>query len=293
MQVANRLYVASCYNLVFQKIIVRFINCSCRWLPKIYHDFSLVFPSGRDIGFGNGKQRVKVRVTNRQQVPLTPDNLQSLSFSIPGLHTRLKVTVSDIGLFHFGNVQVYILPSAPPDKPGRNSEAPLPPSLATFYLSENVGEVACSEPDVATRFFSPGHWSSGQFEQTPTDSSPRYEYSSSEDFYTCQTSPDSFPSTWSTRWDSAISSPLQDSTTPCTTPTKEGQCDELISVDFKGRRFARLLSRIMCTDGDVDATWAVTDFTDCGELEFSLRLDFLRPRPSIPRWMEGITEEYW
>ncbi|XP_062318667.1 uncharacterized protein LOC134021646 [Osmerus eperlanus] len=236
--------------------------------------------AGTDISFGF-KHGVEVRVTNRLEVPLTPDNLQSLSFSIPSLHIRLKGMIGNIGLFHYGNVEVYSLPPAPADKPDGDNETSLAPPLACFYLNEDVGEVMRADRDVTARLVTS---ECRQPEEITTDISPG-QHSGSEDFYTC-CSAGSSPATCSARWDSASGSTFHESPSlPGETPTSEGQRDELIYVSFKGKRYARVLSRLMCADGDVDGTWTVTDFTERGELVFSLRLDFIRPRPTIPRGM--------
>ncbi|XP_024236120.1 uncharacterized protein LOC112219145 [Oncorhynchus tshawytscha] len=272
--------------------------------------------AGKDISFAWGKG-VDVRVTNRLRVPLTPDNLQSLSFSIPGLHTRLNTTLEHVGLFHYGHLLVYNLPSVPADKPDKDSGVSLAPPLSCFYLGEDGGEVQGSARDdapagIVSNSVSPEgdcFYSAVQPEDSPVIDSPDLRgsdkqslCSGSENFYTCPSaaSLDSVPSPWSARWASAAMSPHYGSGSspnlPSSTPTSEDHSDsnELLSVEFKGRRYVRVLSRIKPRmDEDVEASWTVTDFTKHGEPVFSLRLDFMRPRPPLPRWMEGIAERYW
>ena len=178
-------------------------------------------------------------------------------------------------------MEVNCLPPAQADKPDGGNETSLAPPLACCYLDEDVGGVMRADRDVTTRLVTS---ECRQPVEITTEKSPGHEHSGSEDFYTC--SAGSSPATCCARWDSASGSSFRESPSlPGATPTSEGQRDELIYVSFKGKRYARILSRRMCTDGDVDGTWTVTDFTERGELVFSLRLDFIRPRPTIRRWV--------
>jgi hypothetical protein len=64
-------------------------------------------------------------------------------------------------------------------------------------------------------------------------------------------------------------------------------------VEFKGKRYVWVLSRVKPgRDEDVEASWRGTDFLKHREPVFSLRLDFMQHLPPVPRWMEGISEEY-
>lgn len=229
-------------------------------------------------------------IENRLQDPLTPDNLESLSFSVPGLRLRLDNTVAGVTLVHSGHVQVSKLSSALVGTPDRDNERACVPPLACFPMSEDSCQsVSTGAEDEARRAVSAPEgclFSNTPQGGAPSEDSPASTSTGSDDFYSCS-SQDSFPSTHSTCWESAVCSPNLRGTTQ----TEGGHHDEVISVDFKGGRYIRVLSRVGATDFDVEATWIATDFTEHGELVFSVRLDLTQPHPLIPQWMEE--KPYW
>ncbi|KAJ8002867.1 hypothetical protein DPEC_G00163420 [Dallia pectoralis] len=278
---------------------------------------TVVESAGSVMSFARDKA-VDVHVTNHLRERLTLDNLESLSFSIPGLHTRLKTTPENVVQFHYGHVLVYSLPPVPADenthKP-EDKEMSLTLSSCAFSSGVASGQTqGLPGDDAPAEIISDSSMkdrSSSSLCQPkdfhlndPSDSQGSEEQSScsvSEDYYTCSSaaSLDSFSAPWSGRQGPAMGSPAGEPGSPpnlrSAAPTGEDQrCStERLTVDFKGKSYVRVLSRAKHTaDNDCVASWMVTDFTMRGELVFSLQLDFMVPRPNLPRWMEGIEERF-
>lgn len=212
-------------------------------------------------------------MTNRLQTPLTPDHLQSVALSIPGLYARFQQLRADRGLYHCGQLQVYRLPNAASEGDSRElSDSLLPvPSLI------NDGEAVGSSVELQDGF--------GTLRE---DGPSADQISDADEFYTCS-SPDTTSS--ETSDSDGFHSACGD--LPSLSHGllgKEG--DEQVSVEFQGQRYLRLLTPVKGRDWDVEASWVVTDFTEVGEeLVFSLCLDFIRPQPVVLHWMRDTEEE--
>lgn len=218
-------------------------------------------------------------MTNRLQTPLTPDHLQSVSLSIPGLYARFHQFPADKGLYHCGQLQVYRLPSAASD--GDSSE--LSDSLLPTPSLINEGEKADDYVELQggcgiMREVSPS-----------ADSEVHSQISDTDEFYTCS-SPDTTSS------EAADSDGFHSACGDLPSLSHgwlDKRGDEQVSVEFRGQRYLRLLSPVNSRDGDVEASWVVTDFIETGEeLVYSLCLDFIRPQPVVPHWMSDTEEEH-
>lgn len=69
-----------------------------------------------------------------------------------------------------------------------------------------------------------------------------------------------------------------------------------VRVEFKGEQYLRLQTPAAAAAGgeeeDVECSWVVTDvMEDDGQLVSSMRLDFLKPKPEVPRWMRHLEAE--
>ncbi|RXM29109.1 hypothetical protein EOD39_9126 [Acipenser ruthenus] len=63
-----------------------------------------------------------------------------------------------------------------------------------------------------------------------------------------------------------------------------GDSDEWVSVEYQGRSFLRVFSPLRCPEGGaVLASWSITDYTEHGELVFSVRADFIRAAELEPQ----------
>ncbi|MGH0162364.1 UNVERIFIED_CONTAM: hypothetical protein FKN15_063461 [Acipenser sinensis] len=63
-----------------------------------------------------------------------------------------------------------------------------------------------------------------------------------------------------------------------------GDSDEWVSVEYQGRSFLRVFSPLRCPKGGaVLASWSITDYTEHGELVFSVRADFIRAAELEPQ----------
>lgn len=215
-------------------------------------------------------------VTNRLLTPLTPDHLQSVALSVPGLYAQFQQYPADTGLYHCGELQIYRLPNVTLEgdcrEPGKDSPIP---DLSAIKNGEAVRGSEQKSGSASLREVSISNCGD-----------VHSQISDADEYYTCS-SPDTAPSevTESDGFHSACGN--------LSSPGFAGKDDdEQVSVEFKGQRYLRLLTPAKGREEDMEASWVVTDFTEAGEeLVFSLWLDFIRPQPVVPHWMKDLEEE--
>lgn len=233
---------------------------------------------GKDLSFGTGRHGVNVRVTNRLQTPLTPDHLQSVALSVPGLYARFQQFPADKDLYHCGQLRIYRLPSAASEGDSKELSDSLLPFPSLIHEVEEKGSSAelQSGSGYMREVIPSANWDAHS------------QISDADEFYTCSSS-DSASS------EAADGNGFHSACGDLPSLSHEWlgkKGDEQVSVEFRGQRYLRLLTPIKGREGDVEASWVVTDFIETGEeLVYSLCLDFIRPRPVVPHWMRDTEEE--
>ncbi|KAL2093062.1 hypothetical protein ACEWY4_010374 [Coilia grayii] len=219
---------------------------------------------------GTGRHGVNVHVSNRLLTPLSPDHLQSMALSIPGLFMRSQQYPASTGLFHCGQLQIYCLPNAAPEGHGRGRE-PGSPLLECSGLMD--GEVPILDFVMCSSFREATGLSNERDVQSQMSDAEYFSCSSPDTASSGTSDSDSFHSAWGDL-------------------SAAAEYSKWVCVEFKGQRYLRLQTPAKGEEADVESSWLVTDFTEAGgELVFSLRLDFIRPKPVVPRWMRYLEEE--
>ncbi|RXM34096.1 hypothetical protein EOD39_4998 [Acipenser ruthenus] len=266
---------------------------------------------GSDISitsFGEQRLVTNVHVTNCLPGLLTADILQSLALSLPSLHRRLTGTTHANSLVNFGYLQVWPLPFSTHYRPSSQEEDACPTWSRSQSVSEDVEEVVTarevSEGIHASELLHSfsgedttfSHPSSAWVETCHTaDSKDQDGDSESEAYFTCS-SPSSLGEDVSgeEEWSSmAASSPCSFLGPPeeTTLSTASTDSDDCVSVEYQGRDFLRVFSPVSTAEGEENlASWCVTDYTEHGELVFSVRTDFIKNLPRSVERKEGEGE---
>lgn len=181
-----------------------------------------------------------------------------MALSVPGLYARSLQFPAGKGLYHCGQLHIYRLPTEASEGDLRDLSDSL--SLLPSLID---GEAVRKSLELQG-------WSG-----IPSANSDAHsQISDADEFFTCSSPDPASPEAANSDGFNSACGDLQSLSheLPC-----KG-VDEQVSVEFRGQRYLRLLSPVKGKEGDVEASWMVTDFTEAGkELVLSLCLDFIRP----------------
>lgn len=194
---------------------------------------------------------VAIRLSNTEEKPLTKHNLQVLSLSIPDLHQRISGSPRPLA-FHKAYLSWEALPRVPlglrvstPPRSSTPTQCTVPPKAVRRCLGMSAGSTpATPNNDVLPSSSSSSSPSSAQGESKAQPS----------DWLKCDGSfiPDLGNKEWTT-------------------------------VSFEKEDFVRCISPVPYTDtaGDIAGRCNIADYTEYGQLVFSVDVDFLQVRADV------------